>query len=268
MIRRAEQIFSVTSTFCNKEGLTTRLWIKAVKELKQWQLQHSRVGYLPACNPVAEIWLHKWKAIVKEHSDVSLMVWGLAAQCPWSAFAVHCVGNVPCKQLWTKWDFHNQVCQWRVFPSLFPVKMKTLPLSTTQQWLATIWEKSLQCLCGEKKIEHKVFSHRVRAECKPPKCFILCHTCLPWLVGNPVNVGMTSSVHGCSAVTAGHCNDLSLNVFLRHVPHVTANYAGVKEASKHSSLNVMALVQFYFIKLLQYKTEVKQFFWGLELLCS
>lgn len=113
---------------------------------------------------------------------------------------------------------------------------------------------------GKKKNEHKVFSHRVRAECKPPKCFILRHTCLPWLVGNPVNVGMTSSVHGCSAVTAGHCNDLSLNVFLRHVPHVTANYAGVKEASKHSSLNVMALVQFYFIKLLQYKTEVKQFF--------
>lgn len=121
---------------------------------------------------------------------------------------------------------------------------------------------------GKKKNEHKVFSHRVRAECKPPKCFILRHTCLPWLVGNPVNVGMTSSVHCCSAVTAGHCNDLSLNVFLRHVPHVTANYAGVKEASKHSSLNVMALVQFYFIKLLQYKTEVKQFFWGLELLCS
>lgn len=75
-----------------------------------------------------------------------------------------------------------------------------------------------------------------------------------------MNVGITSSVHGCSAVIAGHFNDLSLNVFLRHVPHVTANYIGVKEASKHSSLNVMAWVQSYFIRLLQHKTEVKQFF--------
>lgn len=75
-----------------------------------------------------------------------------------------------------------------------------------------------------------------------------------------MNVGMASLVHGCSAVIAGHFNDLSLNVFLRHVPHVTANYTGVKEASKHSSLNVMAPVQFYFIKLLQYETKVKQFF--------
>lgn len=75
-----------------------------------------------------------------------------------------------------------------------------------------------------------------------------------------MDVGTTSSAHGYSAVIAGHFNDLSLNVFLRHVRHVTANYFGVKEASKHSSLNVMALVQFYFIKLLQCKTEVKQFF--------
>lgn len=66
-----------------------------------------------------------------------------------------------------------------------------------------------------------------------------------------MNVGMTSSEHGCSAVIAGHFNDLSLNVFLRHVPHVTANYIGVKKASKHNSLNVMAPVQFCFIKLLQ-----------------
>lgn len=65
-----------------------------------------------------------------------------------------------------------------------------------------------------------------------------------------MNVGMTLSVHSNSAVLAGHFNDLSPNVFLRHVQHVTANYFGVKEASKYSSLNVMALVQFYFIKLL------------------
>lgn len=70
---------------------------------------------------------------------------------------------------------------------------------------------------------------------------------------------MTSSVHSYGAMLAGHFNVLSLNVFLRHVQHVTANYFDVKEASKHSSLNVMALVQFYFIKLLQCKTEVKQF---------
>lgn len=27
---------------------------------------------------MAKIWLLKWKAIIKEHSDVPLIVWGLA----------------------------------------------------------------------------------------------------------------------------------------------------------------------------------------------
>lgn len=146
---------------------------------------------------------------------------------------------------------------------------QTAPLLTSQQWLATMCEKLLQCLCREEKYEHSIFSHRDTAEHKPLKWFFCwpfttSDVRLPEQVGNPVNVGVTSSVNSHSAMIVGHLHDLSLIMFLRHVWHVTANYLSVKDTSKHSSLYVMALVQFYFIKLLQCKTEVKQFFWGLN----
>lgn len=53
-------------------------WMKAVRELKQWQQQHLDVEYFLAGNLQATIWLHKRKTIIKEQSDVPLMVWELA----------------------------------------------------------------------------------------------------------------------------------------------------------------------------------------------
>lgn len=156
--------------------------MKAARGFKQWRRQHFHGEHLPAGNLAAKIWLHKykWKAIVKEHSDVPLIVWGgSVGWSPWSAFAVHCVGNVPRKQLWTKQDIQIQVWGWRVFPVSFQSQWNTplrtasvAPLPTTQQWLATTCEKSLQCLCREEKYEHSIFCHRDTAECKPLKWFL------------------------------------------------------------------------------------------------